>query len=262
MNRTKILLVAACLLLCNLSYAIKPSPTYRYTPDTLNLQYEDLRIDTADGASIHVWHLPGKDSDHPVIISESDAGNMGDWLYLGYYLQFYGVDVWMYDYRGFGSSSAFEVQQPNLFYTEFINDLSAVVNLVMETTGKAPVLFGISMGSIISEAYLRSTDVSVCATIYDGFVCDPYVWKDRLAAIGKNVIIPEDYTSSKAASSKSIPRLFIFAREDKLSRKRDIPRMKGSSTKTATFKCGHIQGFSKFPEQYAQLVTDFIEECE
>jgi len=262
MSSTKIILIGSFLLLCNISFAIKPSSTYRYTPDTLNLQYEDLRIDTLDGASIHVWHLPGKDSDHPVIISESDAGNMGDWLYLGYYLQFYGADVWLYDYRGFGSSSAFEVQQPYLFYTEFINDLSAVVDHVMEATGKTPVLFGISMGSIISEAYLRSTETPVYATIYDGYVCDPYVWKDRLAAIGKNVIIPEDYTGYKAAGSKPMPRLFIFAREDKLSRKRDIPRMKGSNTQTATFKCGHIQGFSKFPEQYAQLVTDFIEACE
>lgn len=77
-----------------------------------------------------------------LIISQSDAGNMGDWLYLGLYLQAYGLDVWMYDYRGFGESEDFTIVQNQLFHLEFIDDLAAVCEHVHTKTGKAPVLMG------------------------------------------------------------------------------------------------------------------------
>ena len=71
---------------------------------------------------------------------------MGDWVHLGRFLQLYGIDVWLYDYRGFGASSDFSIERNQLFHTEFVSDLSAVSNYVYYRTGKVPYLMGISMG--------------------------------------------------------------------------------------------------------------------
>ena len=70
--------------------AIKPNRVYSYTPDKLDLTYEEFKVKTDDGFTLNVWHLPSEGEGTPVIISQSDAGNMGDWLYLGLYLQAYG----------------------------------------------------------------------------------------------------------------------------------------------------------------------------
>lgn len=69
------------------AYAIKPTRVYSYTPDKMELTYEEFKVKTEDGASLNVWHLPSEGEGTPVIISQPDAGNMGDWLYLGLYLQ-------------------------------------------------------------------------------------------------------------------------------------------------------------------------------
>ena len=102
------------------SYAINPERIYSNTPAKMQLEHEVLHIETKDGLSLNVWHLPSADPGTPIIISQSDAGNMGDWLYLGLYLQAYGLDVWMYDYRGFGESEDFPIVQNQLFHLEFI----------------------------------------------------------------------------------------------------------------------------------------------
>lgn len=258
MKRTIIIFIASLFAFYDVSYAIRPVAAYKYTPNDLGVQFEEVRVNTKDGATLNVWHLQGEESDHPVIISGPDAGNMGDWLYLGYYLHYYGVDVWLYDYRGFGSSSTFEVQQTYLFYTEFITDLAAVVEYVQSVSDKSPILFGISMGTIIVEEYLKREESSVCATIYDGYVCDPFVWKDRLAALGKNVIIPDDF-KSVSGNTRPIPRLYIVSKDDFLSRIEDIPDRK--HVRTTSFKCGHIEAFFKYPKQYAKRVYMFIKAC-
>lgn len=106
MNR--IILIILTLLIGLQSYAIKPTRTYSNTPSKMELEHEVLRIETKDGISLNVWDLPSADPGTPIIISQSDSGNMGDWLFLGLYLHAYGLDVWMYDYRGFGESEDFE----------------------------------------------------------------------------------------------------------------------------------------------------------
>ena len=133
------------------SYAIKPTRTYSNTTAMMQFEHEVLRIETEDRVSFNVWHLPSADPGTPIIISQSDAGNMGDWLYLGLYLQAYGLDVWMYDYRGFGESEDFPIVQNQFFHMEFIADLEAVCDHVYSKTGKASVLMGISMGSISAK---------------------------------------------------------------------------------------------------------------
>ena len=89
----RILFGFVILLLCELSYAIKPSRTYYHTPEALGLRLENLLLQTEDGASIKVWHLLSDGSSHSVIISGPDAGNMGDRLSLEAYLQSSGLDA-------------------------------------------------------------------------------------------------------------------------------------------------------------------------
>ena len=64
--------------------AIKPTRTYSHTPEAMKMEYEELYIKTSDGFALKVWHLPAENNGSPIIISQSDAGNMGDWLILGY----------------------------------------------------------------------------------------------------------------------------------------------------------------------------------
>ena len=255
MNR--IILLILTLLIGLQSYAIKPTRTYSNTPEMMELEHETLRIETEDRVSLNVWHLPSADPGTPIIISQSDAGNMGDWLYLGLYLQAYGLDVWMYDYRGFGESEDFTIIQNQLFHLEFIDDLAAVCEHVYSKTGKAPVLMGISMGSIIVNEYLRKSDVPTSHLVFDGYVADPQEWIDKLAKDGKKVRLPKGYKNTKY-KQKNTNTLYIVAKNDQYSTEADIPKGKDNMQQVKVFDCDHISGFFKYPIEYTESISAFL----
>ena len=183
---------------------------------------------------------------------------MGDWLYLGLYLQAYGLDVWMYDYRGFGHSNDFAIVQDQLFHTEFVTDLDAVAEYVYQKTGKAPALMGLSMGTIIVNEFLQRTDIPIVKVIFDGYVASPKEWIERLAANGKTVTLPKGYRSRKYRLVK-VESLFIVSEKDTYSTLSDIP--KGQPDRNIkTFDCEHTSGFFRFPGEYTTGVVSFIDE--
>ena len=67
MNRIILLIFTSLIGLQ--SYAIKPTRTYSNTPAKMELAHEALRIQTKDGISLNVWHLPSADPGTPIIIS-------------------------------------------------------------------------------------------------------------------------------------------------------------------------------------------------
>ena len=256
MNR--IILLIFTLLIGLQSYAIKPTRTYSNIPVKMELEHEVLRIETKDGISLNVWHLPSSETGTPIIISQSDAGNMGDWLYLGLYLQAYGLDVWMYDYRGFGNSEDFNIIQNQLFHIEFTEDLAAICDYVYSKTGKAPALMGISMGSIIVNEYIRKADIPVSHLVFDGYVADPQKRIDKLAENGKVVMLPKGY-KNREYKQKNRNTLFIVAEKDQYSTVADIPKGNADMQQVKVFDCEHISGFFKYPVEYTELIVSFLE---
>lgn len=253
--------ILCCLISTSITfqtYAIKPSRTYSNTPEAMEMEYEEVCVKTSDDFALNVWHLPAENHGSPIIISLADAGNMGDWLYLGLYLQAYGLDVWMYDYRGFGQSDDFALVQDQLFHMEFVTDLDAVAEYVYQKTGKAPALMGLSMGTIIVNEFLQRTDIPIVKVIFDGYVASPKEWIERLAANGKTVTLPKGYRSRKYRLGK-VESLFIVSEKDTYSMLSDIP--KGQPDRNIkTFDCEHTSGFFRFPGEYTTCVVSFIDE--
>lgn len=253
-------IILATLLLCQslLLPAINPQREYSVPVEERGKDFEELQVETRDGYRINVWHLPSDSQGIPLIISESDAGNMGDWVHLGRFLQLYGIDVWLYDYRGFGASSDFNIKRDQLFYQEFVTDLSTVANFVYGRTEMAPILMGISMGSLILEEFLKKTDIPVSGLIFDGYVSDPDKWVKRLKRLkGKTVNIPDGYVYSRP-KIRNVRSLYIVATEDSFSLPKDTPYRKSKDTQIKTFDCGHIMAFWDNTMDYVTAIVDFI----
>ena len=198
------------------AFAIKPEKTYRYTPEQFSMEYEELKIDTSDGATLNVWHLPSEETGIPVIISQSDAGNMGYWLYMGAYFQACG-----------------------------------------KKTSAAPVLLGLSMGTIIINEYLKDTDIPVTHVIYDGYAGNPAEWVNKLKANGKDVKLPDGYLPGKH-KNRRLKTLYIVGLKDGYSSVSDIPFRKSKKTTVKTFDSGHISSFNQYPEEYTVEILNFL----
>jgi pimeloyl-ACP methyl ester carboxylesterase len=73
------------------------------TPQTT---YEDVAVETADGERLHAWWIPA--AERPighVLFCHGNGGNIGDRVLHAALLHRAGLDVLLFDYRGYGRST-------------------------------------------------------------------------------------------------------------------------------------------------------------
>ena len=79
------------------------------TPDRLNLAYDDIYIDTADGETLHGWWLPAETPESAakgtVYFLHGNAQNISSHILNVTWLPEEGYNVFTIDYRGYGKST-------------------------------------------------------------------------------------------------------------------------------------------------------------
>ncbi len=83
-----------------------PDKTTYITPDRLNLAYENIYLDTADGETLHGWWLPARSEPvGTVYFLHGNAQNISSHLLNVAWLPAEGYNVFTIDYRGYGNST-------------------------------------------------------------------------------------------------------------------------------------------------------------
>ena len=90
-----------------------PDPNIAATPAGIGLAFDNVAIQTPDGVTLHGWFLPAGDEKgeaagraHPtVLFLHSNRGNVGAGLPKLQALHDAGLNVFTFDYRGFGKSN-------------------------------------------------------------------------------------------------------------------------------------------------------------
>ena len=208
--------------------AIKPDRTYRFYPEKLGLIYRDLDVVTPDDLKIKTWFYPAQDSlpetemekywenpvrrpyavldDHKrptIIICNGDAGNMS-WQQYSHAMAFTsrGYNVVTFDWRGFGESSEWPMNQDYLVYTELLIDYHSVIEQVVKQPEVDPAriaVMGWSTGAYLSMAVASQWPEVKCfigqalmSSFKEVFPLIQNLPKNK----GRNLIIPADYPES------------------------------------------------------------------
>ena len=107
--RTALIVLCAVFLQtgCSGVFFFPDSVTY-VTPDRLNLEYEDIYLETADGETLHGWWLPAKDpgtAKGTVYFLHGNAQNISSHIMNVAWLPERRYNVFLIDYRGYGRST-------------------------------------------------------------------------------------------------------------------------------------------------------------
>ncbi len=87
------------------NYLFVPVKPYPVTPDAVNIQYEDIYIESADGKRLHGWRLLAKGkSAGSILFFHGNGDNVSTQLPNTFWLPNAGYDVYILDYRGYGQS--------------------------------------------------------------------------------------------------------------------------------------------------------------
>lgn len=176
MNKTiLLLLLGICFGLQ--ANALNPKKEYTHSPHDNLMKYEEFMIPSSNGAQLSAWFFPSKKGDQMIIMSHDGVGNMGDYIERVRILVDYGFSVLSYDYRGFGSSSNFSIDNTIYVYKEFYEDFEAVYNYCVANYDKPLFAYGWGIGAGIT--LVKGFDKPKLSGI---IVDDPFVSFNKLKA--------------------------------------------------------------------------------
>ncbi len=125
---------------------LKSGPEGDQTPSTLGLPYEEVHFETSGGRQLIGWFIPSGSSSAraTVMIHTGMQGNMSEYLPMFPWFAERGLNTFVYDWQGFGTS---EGQKR---FVNFEADTYSAVDYLRsrpEPSAKAIVHFGVSLGA-------------------------------------------------------------------------------------------------------------------
>jgi uncharacterized protein len=81
-----------------------PSRAFQATPANVGLRHQDVVFQAEDGTRLHGWWIPAPRQPPVahVLLCHGNAGNIGDRVLHARLLTDAGLDVFLFDYRGYG----------------------------------------------------------------------------------------------------------------------------------------------------------------
>jgi esterase/lipase len=269
--RRHILTFIFIISISSASKGLNPSPKYYYTPDSLGLNYQALKFNS-DTFQLNAWDiLPAKgvaNKHCTIIVANSDAGNMSSNLFMAKSLADIGYTVFLFDYRGFGQSSPFEIDKQMLYYSEFAEDLGKAIHLNRKLSRNRIGVLGLSMGTLICLMAMQKNPVDFFiaeSLVYDPFsVIDFYKKKQS----ERKILLPSDAKSYAAfLENTKIKVMIIAGKKDEVCPINSAYQLhrKNSNISVIAHKGGHLQGLMELSSStkhigdiYAQKIDAFI----
>jgi uncharacterized protein len=141
-------------------YVYYPDRVIDLAPDALGMAFEDVVYQTQDGVRITGWWVPAHPDDparpaHTLLFCHGNAGDIGDRV--GSIKTFHdmGLNVLIFDYRGYGHSTGKPDEQGTYL------DAQAAWNYLKAGRGIPPhriVVFGRSLGGAVAAWLAEQTD--------------------------------------------------------------------------------------------------------
>ncbi len=193
-----LILLSSLFITVGLS-ALNPSREYAVRPDKYGMAYKEEKIGLKDGAMLNAWFFEtAKKTTNWMVISGSGDGNMADNIEICSQFLSAGWNVCMYDYRGYGESSAFEIDPDTYIYPQFIEDLNGILDYLRKSRAVTKFdLYGQNIGGGLSLG-VGSNRPETRKIIADGPWIGLETMKKKIKEIkGKDVIIPFGFDKNK-----------------------------------------------------------------
>jgi pimeloyl-ACP methyl ester carboxylesterase len=131
------------------AFALNPSREYKQLPDKYNMIYEQEEVTTSDGAKLNAWYFPttGPKTTQLILMCHNGEGNMADYLRKVDQFRTNGYNVVIFDYRGYGKSSDFAIDNNMYLYPHFQDDVKAMIDFCRQRYVLAFNIYGWGMGA-------------------------------------------------------------------------------------------------------------------
>ena len=259
--------------LCTLTLVVKankPEPEYWTRPDSLGLKYVEKTLTTPDKAKLLSWLLPTS-SPKPIhktlVIAYAATGNMANCVYYADAFLKAGFDVVLFDYRGFGHSSPFQVDSKQFYYNEFVIDLQTALKTAKQQfpANKVGVL-SFSVSTLLATLAFQKEPFNFL--IGEGFVSNPVAIVDYWKREANQVFnLPEGLQNYlTAVKGVTCPMLLLAGTKDEITTIASIQKVAAQRPNRVliSYEGDHLQGTQLWKEQafadgYVRRIREYTE---
>ena len=229
----------------------------RATPAQLRLPFEEVRIATADGETLHGWFVPASGARATVLFLHGNAGSIVhrlDWLPM---FQRLNLSALLVDYRGFGQSTG----RPSEAGTHA--DAEAAWRHLTEARRIPPgriVVFGESLGGAVA-AHLAARVTPAALVLHSAFTSAPDLAADLYPFLPARLLTRYRYDTLGAVQALRCPLLVAHSPRDEIvpvSHGRRLYQAAGVPKQWLELAGGHNDGFIFMRAEWVHQLGDFL----
>jgi fermentation-respiration switch protein FrsA (DUF1100 family) len=228
------------------------------TPEDWGLNYEQVNLITPDGLRLHGWYIPHPDADKTLLFFHGNAGNIahrGDSIAIFHRL---GLNVFIFDYRGYGQSEGSPSEQG------LYQDARAAWRYLTQDRAIPAshiIIFGRSLGGAVATQL--ATEVEPAGLMVESVFSSARSMADEIFPLVSRIVFLRFHFNTQARIKKvNSPLLVLHSPHDEI-----IPFEQGkmvfevaNEPKTFVEMTGdHNYGFIRSQPAYEQALGKFID---
>ena len=239
-----------------------PTKDFAVNPADYDLKFQDVFINVGQDETIHGWYFPqaqNPKSARTVLFCHGNGGNISHRFETVIFLLQRGVNVMMFDYRGYGRSSGRPTE------TNTYDDVRAVYDWLISEKNVKPndiIVFGRSLGGAV--AVDLASKVSCGGLIVESsFDSATEMAKGYFPFFPAELLIKYRYDSISKISKVSCPMLFTHSPADELIPFDRGKRLFEAAPEPKTFyeiSGGHNQRTYLDESGYIKVIDDLLKQ--
>lgn len=228
------------------------------TPEQIGLPYRDVSLATEDGETLDGWWLPREQARATVLFFHGNAGNISHRLDSLEIFHELGLQVFIFDYRGYGRSSG-KPSEAGLH-----KDARAAWDWLMQTEGVPPeriILFGRSLGGAVASRLAAGVDAAGLI-VESAFTSVPDIAAEIYWWLPVRLLSRLDFDTAGHLRESDLPVLIVHSVDDEIIPFEHGRRLHGIAGERATLleiRGGHNTGFLESRDRYVRGLDEFFE---
>ena len=203
---------AGFLFIFQSHYIYYPERVLSVTPHSIGLQFESVSFETTDGVQLSGWFVPSESARGVILFCHGNAGNISHRLDSIQIFHQLGLDVFIFDYRGYGQSEGKPTEQGTY------KDAEAAWRYLIEERQVKPnevIIFGRSLGGAVAS-WLAQSHTPGGLILESTFTSLPDIAAGLYPYLPVRLLLRFEYNTAEYLGRVDCPVLIVHSRDDEI----------------------------------------------
>jgi len=240
-------------------YIYYPERVLSADPGDIGLNFESVSFETTDRVKLSGWFVPSESARGVILFCHGNAGNISHRLESIQIFHQLGLDVFIFDYRGYGQSEGKPTEQGTY------KDAEAAWQYLIKERQVNPnevIVFGRSLGGAVA-AWLAQNYIPGALILESTFTSLPDIASTLYPYIPVRLLLRFRYNTAEYLDSVNCPVLIVHSRNDEImpfNHGRRLFEMAKKPKKFLEIAGTHNEGFITSGKLYEEGLNAFISE--